>query len=88
MRVLRFLKNITNSVEGYNHVRAVVVVVDINSLVELKVEDVDDEDVDILLEQIEPAVLVLKPFIIKNLNEKKRTTFLKILQFLLDHYFA
>jgi hypothetical protein len=44
---------------------AVVVVVHINSVVELMVEDEYDEDEDILLEQIEPVVLVLKPFIIK-----------------------
>ncbi len=57
-------------VADYNHVTsvvvvAVVVVVHINSVVELMVEDEYDEDEDILLEQIEPVVLVLKPFIIK-----------------------
>jgi len=66
----------------------VVVAVDISSLGELKVDYEDSEDEDILLERTEQGVLVLKPFIIKNLNEKNKERFFFILQFLLDQYFV
>ncbi len=90
MTFFRFPKTI-DLVEGYNHVMVVVfvvVAVNIRSLVELKVDYEDSEDEDILLERTEQGVLVLKPFIIKNLNEKTKNDFFFILQFLLDQYFV